>query len=521
MSRRRARLRNCWPPMACRAPLTARPTPRSRHSRTVRDTSSRERGRTISLTSVALRREWTSFTQVVMPGASSYPMRNRSPVVVARCAMRTILAGALLIAASASAEAAPPTAAEVRAKVRAWRQAHAGTIVRELADLVALANVASDAVAIRGNADAIVRMLERRGIAARLLEVEGSPPAVYGELLTPGARRTLMVYAHYDGQPVVPAQWASGPWTPVLRDGPLEKGGREVAFEKADGRTDGEWRLYGRSTGDDKAPIVGVLAALDALRAAGIPPSVNLKLFFEGEEEAGSPHLQAMLARHADRLKADVWVFCDGPVHQSRRLQLFWGVRGVMGLEMTVYGPLRSLHSGHYGNWAPNPAVALAHLVAGLRGTDGRIGIAGFHEDVRPPSPTEKAALAEIPDVGEALRDDLALGATEPGLLAERILLPAMNVRGLLSGQVGASASNAIPTEATASIDFRLVPDQTPETVRARLESHLSAAGWHVVHEAPSPAVRRAHARVVRLHWEAGYPPSRTSMDLPVSRAVA
>ena len=109
-----------------------------------------------------------------------------------------------------------------------------------------------------------------------------------------------MVYAHYDGQPVVPAQWASGPWTPTLRDRPLENGGREVAFEKADGRTDGEWRLYGRSTGDDKAPIVGVLAALDALRAAGIPPSVNLKLFFDGEEEAGSPHLQAMLTRHAD-----------------------------------------------------------------------------------------------------------------------------------------------------------------------------------------------------------------------------
>src|SRR5688572_26477916 len=522
MSRRRARLRNCWPPMACRAPLTARPTPRSRHSRTVRDTSSRERGRTISLTSVALRREWTSFTQVVMPGASSYPMRNRSPVVVARCAMRTILAGALLIAASASAEAAPPTAAEVRAKVRAWRQAHAGQVVRELADLVALPNVASDAVAIRKNADAIVKMLERRGIAASLLEAEGSPPAVYGELATPGARRTLMVYAHYDGQPVVPAQWTSGPWIPVLRDGPLERNGREVAFEKANGRTDGEWRLYGRSTSDDKAPIVGVLAALDALRAAGIPPSVNLKLFFEGEEEAGSPHLQAMLARHADRLKTDVWVFCDGPVHHSRRLQFFWGVRGVMGLEMTVYGPLRSLHSGHYGNWAPNPAVTLVHLVASLRGTDGRIRIAGFDEDVRPPTATERAAVAQIPDVDEELRGALALAETEPCRLVERILLPALNVRGLSAGQVGDKAANAIPTEATASIDFRLVPDQTPEKVRARVEAHLTREGWHVVHDAPGPTVRRAHARLVRLGWEeSGYPPSRTSMDLPVSRAVA
>ena len=131
-----------------------------------------------------------------------------------------------------------------------------------------------------------------------------------------------------------------------------------------------------------------------------------------------------------------MWVFCDGPVHQSRRLQLFWGVRGVMGLEMTVYGPLRSLHSGHYGNWAPNPAVTLAHLVASLRGTDGRIQVAGFYDDVRPPSDTERAVLAEIPDVGQELRDELALGTTEPGRLVERILLPALNLRGLLSGPV-------------------------------------------------------------------------------------
>jgi acetylornithine deacetylase/succinyl-diaminopimelate desuccinylase-like protein len=432
--------------------------------------------------------------------------------------MRARLLGIVLLLAPTVAGAAPPAAGDVRAAARAWRESHAGPIVRELADLVALPNVASDPAAIRKNAAAIVTMLERRGVSAQLLESEGSPPAVYGELAMPGARHTLMVYAHYDGQPVVAAQWTSAPWSPVLRDGPL---GREVAIEKADGRTDGEWRLYGRSTSDDKAPIVGVLAALDALRAAGIPPSVNLKLFFEGEEEAGSPHLEAMLARHAERLKADVWVFCDGPIHPSRRLQMFWGVRGVMGLEMTVYGPLRSLHSGHYGNWAPNPAVTLAHLVAGLRGTDGRIHIAGFYDDVRPPSDTERAALAQVPDVDSELRDALALAATEPGRLVERIMLPALNVRGLLSGQVGDKAANAIPTEATASIDFRMVPDQTPAKVRARVEAHLAAEGWHVVHEAPTAAVRRAHARLVRLDWEAGYPPSRTSMDLPVSRAVA
>jgi acetylornithine deacetylase/succinyl-diaminopimelate desuccinylase-like protein len=429
-----------------------------------------------------------------------------------------ILAAALLLAVTADAA---PSAPEVRARVRAWREAHAPAIVRELADLVALPNLASDGPAIRRNADAIKTLLERRGFAAARLESSGSPPAVFGERTTPGARRTLRVYAHYDGQPVVPADWASDPWTPVLLDGPRDRGGKAVALDAADGRRDGEWRLYGRSTSDDKAPIVALLAALDALRAAGIPPSVNLKVFFEGEEEAGSPHLEAMLARHASLLKADLWVFCDGPVHQSRRHQIYWGARGVMGLEMTVYGARRSLHSGHYGNWAPNPAAVLAHLIAGMRAADGRITIAGFDDDVRPLSEAEKAAAAAAPDADEALRDELALGATEPGRLVERILRPALNVRGLSSGQVGSKASNSIPTGATASIDFRLVPDQTPDRVRARVEAHLAAQGWHVVHETPDDALRRRHPKIVNLEWEAGYPAWRTSMDLPASRAFA
>ena len=139
----------------------------------------------------------------------------------------------------------------------------------------------------------------------------------------------------------------------------------------------------------------------------------------------------------------------------------------------------------------------------------------------RPPTATEQAALAEVPDVDQELRDELALGATEPGRLVERLLLPALNLRGLASGQVGEKAANAIPTEATASIDFRLVPDQTPEKVRARVEAHLTQQGWHIVHELPDLATRRQHPRLVELEWEAGYPPSRTSMELPVSRAVA
>lgn len=433
------------------------------------------------------------------------------------------VAAALVVGLSA-VDAAPPATdpTRLRDQVRSWRRTHEAAILREFAGLLALPNLASDGPNIRRNADHIVAMLQRRGVAARLLDGRGGPPPVYGELMVPGARRTVLIYAHYDGQPVDATAWASPPWTPVIRDKRVEEGGREVALDALPSPVPGEWLIYARSAGDDKAPIVGVLAAIDALKAAGVKPSVNLKLFFEGEEEAGSAHMADVLDAHRETLRADLWLLCDGPVHQSRRMQLFFGARGVMGLEITAYGPLRALHSGHYGNWAPNPALLLAHLVAGLRDEDGRIRVAGFYDDVRPPTATERQAAAAAPDVDADLRRELALatpsGAATP--IAEGILQPALNVRGLEAGRVGASAANAISTEARASIDFRLVPDQTPEKVREKVEAHLRAHGYHVVHETPDLETRRAKPRLVRLEWEGGYPAARTSMDLPASRAL-
>jgi acetylornithine deacetylase/succinyl-diaminopimelate desuccinylase-like protein len=280
--------------------------------------------------------------------------------------------------------------------------------------------------------------------------------------------------------------------------------------------------LYARSASDDKAPIVGLLAALDAIRAAGVAPTVNLKFFFEGEEEAGSPHLAQILRDNAALLTGDLWLFCDGPVHQSGRKLVFFGARGITGVELTAYGAVRRLHSGHYGNWSPNPALELARLVASLRDDEGRILIPGFSDDVRPPTQSELRAVAEAPDVDAALRRELKLGRTEAEghRIEERILYPALNVRGLAAGDVGEKATNSIPTEATASIDFRLVPDQTPESVRGKVEEFLKRQGWFLVSSPPDEATRLAHPRILRVEWGSGYPSSRISMDLPVSRAV-
>ncbi len=414
---------------------------------------------------------------------------------------------------------APP---ELRDQVEQYRRGAQAAILRELAEFVAIPNVASDLPDIQRNADHLAGMLRARGVAARLLDNPGAPPAVFGELRSPGARRTVVFYAHYDGQPVDPAQWKTPPWSPVLRDKPLDQGGRDIPLPETGQAISDEARLYGRSASDDKAPIVAMLTALDALRAAHLAPSINLKFYFEGEEEAESTHLRQSLERNRDLLEADAWIFCDGPVHQSRRMEVVYGARGILPVELTVYGPLRALHDGHYGNWAPNPAALLASLLAGMRDPDGRVLVAGFYQGVRPISDLDRRAIAQIPDVDPELRRSLGLARTEgdDAPLPERILLPALNLRGIAAGRVGAQAANAIPTEARASIDIRLVPDQKPDAIREAVERHLGAQGYFIVRDDPDLATRFAHPRIVRVEWKAGYAGVRISMDQPFARAV-
>ncbi len=338
----------------------------------------------------------------------------------------------------------------------------------------------------------------------------------------PGAERTLGIYVHYDGQPVVASSWTWPPWSPTLASAALEAGGEALPLP-ADGEPiDPEWRIYARSAGDDKAPIAALLAALDALREAGVSPTSNLRLLFEGEEEAGSKRLGRYLDDHRERLDVDLWLICDGPVHPSRRPQLVFGVRGYTGLEITVYGATRYLHSGHYGNWAPNPAMELARLLGGMKDGDGRVLVPGFYDTTRPPGEAERRAIAALPSPDEALRRELGLAATEAGgaPLAERLLLPSLNVRGLAGGAVGEAARNVIPTEATASIDVRLVPDNDPAAMLDRIEEHVRRQGFHVVREPPDLETRRSHPRIARIVRDEGYPAARTPVGLPAVRPV-
>jgi acetylornithine deacetylase/succinyl-diaminopimelate desuccinylase-like protein len=441
--------------------------------------------------------------------------------------MRSVITAARMVgwgwcalAVVPAAPASPETS--LTAQVQAFRAAHERDIVGQLAELTGIRSVAADPAGLTLAAQRLTELLEARGFeTAQLRDAPGTPALVFGSLTIPGAKRTVVFYAHYDGQPVTPSQWSSDPFVPLMRSGPLGPDARTIDWRQATPPFDPQWRLFGRAVADDKASIIAFLTAFDALTAAGRKPSVNIKVAWDGEEEAGSPHIEAILRANRARFASDLWLIGDGPVHQSREPTLYFGARGSLGLEMTVYGPQRALHDGHYGNWVPNPAVMAAELVSEMRDSEGRILIPGFSADVRPVPPQALSAVAQLPAVEDALKRELAIGRSEgtEGLTAST-LRPALNVRGIRSGQVGAEVANAIPVDATVSIDFRLVPDQTPAGVRAKVEAFLESKGWTIVSATPETAARLAHPRIVKLTWEAGYPGLRTDISSPTSRAV-
>ena len=272
--------------------------------------------------------------------------------------------------------------ADLRAKVSSWVTAHEPEIINELITLLAIPNVAADRPNIRRNAEQLRAMLAARGFKAQLLETTGNP-LVYGDLVVPGATRTLLLYSHYDGQPVDPKAWKQAdPFTPVLRSARLDRGGTDMPGTAGLKRFDPEWRLYARSSADDKAPIVAICAALDALAASSLRPTWNVRVILDGEEEASSPSLVPAIAQYRDELRADAMVILDGPIHSSGRPTLAYGARGIVTLNLTVFGPRVGVHSGNYGNWVPNPAQRLASLLATMKDDDGRVLVAGFNDGI-------------------------------------------------------------------------------------------------------------------------------------------
>ena len=411
--------------------------------------------------------------------------------------------------------------------VRMFGQSNASAILKEFTTFLAIPNVAKDPQGLKNNAAFIIEMMRKRGIQnLKLLPAvtPAVPPAVYGEVMVPGATKTLIFYAHYDGQPVNAAQWAKGldPFTPLLFNGVIDNGGVNIPFPQTND-IDPLWRIYARGASDDKAGVAAILNAYDALKRNNILPGCNLKFFFEGEEEAGSPHLNEILDNNKTLLQSDLWIMCDGPVHQSGKKQIAFGVRGDTKLDLTVYASKRPLHSGHYGNWAPNPAMMLVQLLASMKDESGRVTIKGFYDDVTPLTKDEQQALNAVPAVDEQMKKELGLFATEmpDKNLSEAINLPSLNINGIQSGNVGKLASNQIPTFATTVLDLRLVLGNDWKRQQEKVINHIKARGYYVTDHDPTEAERSKYGKIIKIIAdEEGYNAQRTSMDLPIVKQV-
>ena len=293
--------------------------------------------------------------------------------------------------------------------------------------------------------------------AVRLMPTDGNP-VVYGEWLGAVGKPTVLVYGHYDVQPPDPLErWMSPPWTPTLRGG----------------------RLYGRGVSDDKGPMLIPIAVAEAFFAAADGPPVNLKFLFEGEEEVGSRHLGDFVRAHRELLAADVVVSADGAMWRVDEPSLTVASRGLCGLEITVTGAAKDLHSGRHGGGVANPLHAMAALVASLHYPGGRVAVAGFYDDVRELSLDERAALAALPYDEAAYLAQVGAPAVfgEPGYttLERQWTRPTLEVNGMWGGYQGPGQKTVIPSEAHAKITCRLVPDQDPAVLLAQVSAHLEA----------------------------------------------
>jgi acetylornithine deacetylase/succinyl-diaminopimelate desuccinylase-like protein len=410
---------------------------------------------------------------------------------------------ALLVAALVTAAGASGRADDGRAALDAALAKNQPQQLHDFLDFIALPDDAIVPADVAKNAEWLRAAFVRAGMQSQLLANDGKPMVFAASSPVRPAAKTVLFYMHLDGQPVVPSAWhQASPWIPILKaratDGTYAPIPTDRLFA---GPIDPEWRLFARAAADDKAPIVELLAVMTALRDARLAPSVNVKVIVDSEEEKGSPSIARVLAANAALLRADALVICDMPMHASNRPTIVYGNRGVIALALTVYGPKHAAHSGHYGNIVPNPAFALARLLAGMKNDDGRVLIPGWYDGVTIDE-RAKAILAAVPDATAETKASFVLPALERGVAAspqEALQYPSLNIEGLQSAQVGDKAAAIIPDKAVAAMDIRTVPEIPGEQLVAALRRYIEAQGYTLLDREPTDADRLAHAKLASI----------------------
>ena len=396
----------------------------------------------------------------------------------------------------------------------------------EYLDLLAIADVADNPADIQRNAAFLQQAFNRRGFKTQLLANPAKRPLVLAELTTTAAgAKTLLLYIHFDGQPVIPEEWAQkSPFDPVVKQRDEHGAWHEVARDRLLAQPfDPELRVFARAASDDKAPIVMLLTAVDLLTAQGKASASNIKVILDSEEEIGSPSLAGVVKSNAAAFKADALVILDGPVHGSGRPTLVFGNRGIAQATLVVYGPRSPLHSGHFGNYVPNPALRLAALLASMKDDGGRVLVEGYYEGIALTA-DDRATLAATGDDEAALRKRAGIARAESvgATYQEALQYPSLNVRGMVSAAVGPKAANIVPSDATAELDLRTTPETDGRRLFELIRKHIEKQGYHLTDGPPSDAERAAYDKLASFRLGSVQSAERTPMDSPLARwAVA
>lgn len=387
--------------------------------------------------------------------------------------------------------------------------------LEELRSFIALPNDANNPKDIDQNLIWLAKAFSGRGFDSKLLPTEGIP-LFYAELKSSPEKPTLLFYMHFDGQSVDRSKWEQeDPYKMVLK---AKEGGKwvEKPWSALNSEVNGDWRLFGRSTSDDKGPIVMFLNAIDLLRYDKKEIPFNVKVILDGEEEKSSKPLPGAVRKNKELLKSDFLVINDGPVHVSGKPTLVFGCRGITSMSITTFGPVVPQHSGHYGNYAPNPGWRLIHLLNGMKDDEGRVLIKGYYDGIKL-NPETKKILSQVPDDISMIHGRLQIADPEKvgSNYQESLQFPSLNIRGMSSGWVGKEARTIVPESATAELDLRLVVETDGRRLQGLVKDHLKSQGYKIVDQIPDKEMRMKHPNLVMLKEGSVTDAFRTELDNP------
>ena len=337
--------------------------------------------------------------------------------------------------------------------------AHRDHYVSELQQFVSIPSIGAlpeRAGDVRRAAEWVVARMAAAGLEGTRVMPTAGHPAAYGEWLHAAGQPTVLIYGHFDVQPVDPLElWTTPPFEPSIREG----------------------RLYGRGAADDKGNMLAPILAIEAiLQTAGELP-LNIKCFFEGQEEIGSPQTPDQVAANRDLLACDLVLNADGDQLSETEPALLVGLRGICGMEIDVQGPATDLHSGLYGGAVQNPLHALAELIASMHTPDGRVAVAGFYDDVETLTPAERAQIAAVPLDEDAYTARTGVselyGEAGYSTYEREWVRPTLEVNGMWGGYQGDGTKTVLPSQAHAKITCRLVPHQEPTIILDLLHAHV------------------------------------------------